>query len=114
MQFDVEARRLTYAGGDIANIGQLRTQVEVQQLQAVETARFTQGFHQLQHLNGCQTELGLFAAARLPFTGALRRQTRTHAQARHHVQAFGLFQHHVDLGHLLDHQVHLVPQLLAD
>ncbi|MOA02299.1 hypothetical protein D3C78_1217450 [compost metagenome] len=71
VQFNVETCRLAHAGSDIADIGQLRSQVEVQQLQAVETTRFAQGFHQLQHLNGCQTELGFFATARLPFTGTL-------------------------------------------
>lgn len=114
VQFNVKARRFAHAGGDIANVGQLRAQVEMQQLQAVETARFAQGFHQLQHLHRRQTELGFFAAARLPFAGALRRQARTHAQARHHVQPLSLFQHQVDLGHLLDHQVHLVPQFFSD
>ena len=36
VQLNVETRRFTHAGGDIANIGHLRAKVEVQQLQAVQ------------------------------------------------------------------------------
>ena len=47
MQFDVETRGFTHAGGDIANIGHLRTEVEVQQLQALKVPCGTQDLDQL-------------------------------------------------------------------
>ena len=113
MQLDVETRRFTHAGGDIANVGHLRAEVEVQQLQAVEVPCGTQDLHQLQNLGGRETELRLLTAGGLPFTGPLRGQTRTHAKARHHVQALGFFQHDGNFRHLLDDQIDLVAHLLA-
>ncbi len=113
VQLNVETRRLTHAGGDIANVRHLWAEVEVQQLNAVQTATFTQDFHQLQNLVGRQTELRFFTAGGLPFTGALRSQTRTHAKARDHVQTFCLFQHNGDFRHLLDDQIDLMAHLLA-
>ena len=113
VQFHIETRRFTNACGDIANIRHLRTEVEVQQLQALKMACLAQNFDQLQHLGRCEAELGLLAAGGLPFTGALRGQTRTYAKARHHVQALGLFQYDSDLGHLLNDQIDLVAHLLA-
>ena len=62
VQLDVETRGFTHAGGDVANIGHLRTEVEVQQLNAVQTTALAQDFHQLQHLVCRQAELGFLAA----------------------------------------------------
>ncbi len=86
----------------------------MQQLNAVQTTTLAQNFYQLQHLVGRQAELGFFTAGGLPFSGTLRRQTRTHAKARHHVQTLGLFQHDGDFSHLLDNQIDLVAHLLAN
>ena len=114
VQLNVETGGFTHAGGNIANVRHLRTEVEVQQLDAVQTTTLAQNFHQLQHLVCRQAELGFFAAGRLPFTGTLRGQTRTHAKARYHVQTLGFFQHDGDFGHLFDDQIDLVAHLLAD
>ena len=114
MQLNVKTGGFTHAGGDVANVGHLRTEVEVQQLNAVQTTALAQDFHQLQYLVCREAELGFFAAGGLPFTGTLGRQTRTHAEARHHVQSFSLFQHDRDFSHLLDNQIDLVAHLLAN
>ena len=113
-QFDVETRRLTHAGSDVADVGHLRTQMEVQQLQAVDATRFAHDLNQFQHLRRRQTKLRLFAAARLPFTGALRSQTRTDTETWHHIQTLRFFQHQPHFRHLLQHQIDLVAHLLAD
>ena len=93
VQLNIETRGFTNARGDIANIRHLRTKVEVQQLQAVETPGFTQGFNQLQYLSRRQAELRFFPAGGLPFTRALRSQTCTHAQTRNDIQTFCFIQH---------------------
>ncbi len=56
MQLNIETRGLAHAGRDIANVRHLRSQVEVQQLQTVQTPSVTQGLHQLQHLRRRQAE----------------------------------------------------------
>ncbi len=114
VQLDVETGRLTHARRDIADVGHLRTEVEVQELDAVQATTFTHDLHQLQNLVRREAEFGFLTAGGLPFTGALRGQTRTHAKTRHHVQALGLFQHDINLGHLLDDQIDLVTHLLAN
>ena len=86
----------------------------MQQLNAVQTTALAQDFHQLQYLVCRQAELGFFAAGGLPFAGTLRRQTRTHAKAWHHVQTLGFFQHDGDFGHLFDNQIDLVAHLLTN
>lgn len=79
-QLNVETRRFAHASGDVANVSHLRAEVEVQQLQAVETARVAHNLYQLQHLRRRQAELRFFAAARLPLAGSLRRQARADAR----------------------------------
>ena len=93
VQFHIETRGFTNACRDIANIRHLRTEVEVQQLQAVETPGFTQRFNQLQYLSRRQAKLRFFPAGGLPFTRALRSQTCTHAQTRNDIQTFCFIQH---------------------
>ena len=114
MQLNIETRRFTHAGGDIANVSHLRTEVEVQELQAFQMPCRAQNLNQLQNLRCRQAELRFFTAGRLPFTGALRGQTRTHAKARHDIQALGFFQHNGDFRHFFDDQIDLVAHLFAD
>ena len=45
VQFHIETRRFTHAGRDITDIRHLRTEVEVQQLDAVQTTALTQDFY---------------------------------------------------------------------
>ena len=56
VQLNVETRRLTYAGGDITNVRHLGAEMEVQQLDAVQTPTLAQNFYQLQHLVCRQAE----------------------------------------------------------
>ena len=114
MQLNIETGRLTHTGGDITDIRHLRTKVEMQQLQTIETPGFTQRFHQLQNLRCRQAKFGFFAAGGLPFARPLRSQTRTHAQTRNDVQTFGFIQHNGDFRHLLDDQIDFMAHLLAN
>ncbi|CCJ89762.1 hypothetical protein BN132_1690 [Cronobacter turicensis 564] len=114
VQLHIEAGGFAHAGGDIADVRHLGAQVEVQQLQAIQTIGFAQHLNQLQHLRRRQAEFRFFAAGRLPFAGSLRGEARTHAEARDHVQALRFFQHDFDFRHLFDDQIDLVAHLLAD
>ena len=77
-QLGVEAAALADAALDVADVGDLGAQVEVQQLQAVQLAEAAQTLHQRQDLGGGETELGHGTAARFPHAGAGGRQTGAH------------------------------------
>lgn len=77
-QFGVETAALADATLDVADVGDLGTQVEVQQLQAVQLAQPAQTLDQRQDLGGGQTEFGHGAAARFPHAGAGGSQLGTH------------------------------------
>ena len=99
---------------DIADVGDLRAEVEVQQLQRVQHVFFLQTLNHFENLRGRQTELGLLATACLPLALALERQTGTQTQTRGNAKLLGLIQHHLQLGHFLEHDVNAVTQLLTD
>lgn len=86
----------------------------MQQVQAVGVFGVTQRLPQVQHLTRRQPELGLVAAAVLPFARAQRGQAHAHAQARLDVQRACLFQHQRQLGRLFDDDEGLQAQLAAD
>ena len=113
-QLDEVAGRLAHAVGDVAHIGNLRTHVEVQQLQAVAHAGVAQALPQVQQLARVEPELGLVAAAVLPLAGAEAGQAHAHAQARLHAEGLRLLQHQLQLGGLLDDDEGLQAQLAAD
>ena len=113
-QLDEVAHRLAHAVGNVADVGDLRAHVEMQQLQAMAHAGIAQVLPQVQQLARIQPELGLVAAAVLPLAGAQRGQAHAYAQAGHHVQRLGFLQHQLQLGGLLDDDEGLQAQLAAD
>ena len=86
----------------------------MQQAEAVAHAGIAQGLPQIQHLARRQPELGLVAAAVLPFACAQRRQAHAHAEARLHAQGFRFFHHQRQLGGLLHHDEGLHAEFAAD
>ena len=113
-QLGVEACRLAHAAVHVADVGDLRAQVEVQHLHAVEMARPAQRVERAQDLPGGEAELGALAAGVLPLAGTDRGQANAQADARRHVQRRRLVQHDAQLGELLDDDVDPVTELLAD
>ncbi len=70
LQLHVNARRLHHRGLDLADVGDLAAQVEVQQLEAILHAG---GFHLIQRLQGFadrQAEFGAISAGGFPAAGA--------------------------------------------
>ena len=82
VQLDVDAGRFGQRALDVADVGDLAAEVEVQQLQAVGHAARLQVLERLQHLGERQAELGAVAARRLPAAGAAGGQLDAHADAR--------------------------------
>ena len=113
-QLDEIAHRLAHAGGDVAQVGDLRAHVEMQQLQAVELAGGAQALDQIQHLARRQPELGLVAAGVLPLAGAQGGQPQAHADARLNAELGRFLQDHVELGRLFDHDGGVEAEALAE
>ena len=112
-QLGVEAAALADAALDVADVGDLGAQVEVQQLQAVQLAEAAQTLHQRQDLGGGEAELGHGTAARFPHAGAGGRQTGAHPDVGLDVETSRLVEHHFQLGGLLHHDVDLVAHQVA-
>src|SRR4051812_43123920 len=112
-QLDIEARELLETELDEANVGDLRAEVEVDQLDDVEPARRLELVDRLHELRGVEPELRLLAAALLPPAEAARRELDAHARLGRDAHLVGDLQQHVDLAELLDDDVDLMPELLA-
>ena len=79
VQLDVDAGRLGQGVLDVADVGDLAAQVEVDQLQAVVHAAGLQVLERLQHLGERQAELGAVAGADSPPARARGGQLDAHA-----------------------------------
>ena len=77
-QFSVETAALADAALNVADIGDLGTQMEVQQLQAIQLAQPAQTLDQRQDLGGGETKFGHGATARFPHAGAGGSELGTH------------------------------------
>ena len=82
MQFDVDAGRLGQGVLDVADVGDLAAQVEVDQLQAIGHVALLEVLERLQHLGERQAELGAVAGAGPPAAGPARGQLDAHAEHR--------------------------------
>ena len=91
----------------------LRAEVEVDQLEAVQRIHVAQALDQRDDLARRQAEFRLLAAGVLPVALADGGQARAQTDARPHAETFSLFQYQFQLAGLLDHQVHAVAELLA-
>ena len=105
---------LTHAALNVADVGDLRTQMTVQQLQAVEQTCRTQALHQTQGLRGIQTEFGLFTTGVLPLAGADGGQPHAQTQQRLDPKRARFLDDQIQLGKFFHHNEDAVAQAFAD
>ena len=99
----VDAGALHDGGADVADVGHLRTEVIVQEPQAVEHVGLFQGVHDVHDLRGGQAEGGTLAAGPGPVAAALGDQLDAHAEERTHAERAGAFEDQLQLsGHFHD------------
>src|SRR5687767_12998873 len=87
--------------------------MKMDQLENFETSLVPQTVYELHELRGAEPELRLFTAALRPPTGAFRMQLDAHARSWSDAKLVGHLKQHVDFAQLLEHDVHLVAQLLT-
>ena len=120
-KFDVEAQcvelhvelcRLAQGGGDAAYFGDLRTDVEVDELEAVVHAHLVEHLQCFEQFRGVEAELGGVAAALLPLARAGGGQLDADAQVGAHAELLGGLGDGVQLGQLFHHEEHALAHLL--
>src|SRR5260221_11828510 len=112
-QLGVKARHLLEARLDVADVGDLRAEVEVDELHDVEAARCAKTLHGLHELRGVESELGLLTAALLPSPESGGRQLDSDAGRGRDTELLRRGEQHVDLAQLLDDDEYLMSELLA-
>ena len=113
VQLRVEARDLLQPGLDVADVGDLGAEVEVDELEDLEAVGVAQLVDDSNELARAESELRLLAAALRPAPMALGGQLDAHARLRRHAHLVGNTQQHIELTFLLDDDEHLVAELLA-
>ncbi|MCY1401181.1 hypothetical protein D9M71_162930 [compost metagenome] len=111
-QFAVVADGFLEAVLVVGQVGDLRTHVEVQQTHALVQAGLAEAFDHRQQLRRGQAELGLFATGIRPFRRGQRGQPHAQADLRQHADGGRFLDHQLNLGLLLDHDEHVVAELL--
>ena len=111
-QLGVVARDLLERRLDVADVGDLRPEVKVDQLDDVERIFRLELVEHPHEPRGREPELGLLSSGLRPPPGSLARQLDPDARGRAHPQLTRHLQQHVDLGQLLDHDEDPVPELL--
>ena len=111
-QVHVHAHGFVHRALDLADVGDLAAQMEVEQVQAIGHACVLQLLQRAHGFGGREAELGAVAARGFPAPGAAAGQL--HAQPDHgpHAHPRGVFQNQVQLGVFLDHRDDLAPDLL--
>ncbi len=110
----VDPRRLVHRVLHHADLGELRADVEVEELRALLLARLLQDLHRVDELGDGEPELREVAGRALPLPRAARRELR--AQADHGLDAHlvGEAQELRELGELLDDDDDLAAELAAE
>src|SRR3990170_1693731 len=106
----VITRDLLKTGLDVANVGDLRAEVKVNQLEDVQAPERLEPVHQLHQLRGAETELRLLAAAFRPAARTLGVELDPHTRRRHHPELVGNLEQNVDLAELLQNDEDLVAE----
>ncbi len=109
---DVEARDLLEPALDEADVRDLAAEVEVQQLDDVESSALAEPVDELHELHRVEPELRFLPGALRPPSGALGRELDADAARRRHPELVGDLEQHVDLAELLDDDEHTVADLL--
>jgi hypothetical protein len=112
-QLGVEPRNFRQTCLDVADIGDLRAEVEVDQAQNVEAAKRGELVDHLHQLAGREPELRLLSAALRPAPESFRRQLDANARRGLDAERVRGLEQHVELGQLLDDDEHLMPELLT-
>ena len=97
----------------VGQVGNLRAHVEVQQADALVQAGCAEALDHRQQLGCRQTEFGFLATGVRPLARCQGRQAHTQAHLRLDLEARRLFDHQPHLGLFLDHDEHVVAELLA-
>ena len=107
-QLGVVAADLLQPGLDVADVGDLAAEVEVDQLEDVLPAQPLELVEQLHQLDRAEPELRALAAALGPPARALGRELDPDAGRRLHAHLVGHLEQHVELAELLEHDDHRV------
>ena len=110
-QVDIVAAGLEHAAADVADIGDLRAEVVVQQLQAVEHVVLAQRVHEFHDLRGREAEQAAVTAALVPVAADLGGELHAQAEDRLHADAARALEDHRELGRRLDHEDAAVAEL---
>ena len=114
VQFDEDAGGLAHGVADRADGGDLRADVEVEELQAVEHSLLPELLDRVHHLAGGEAELRAIAGGFDPFARALGGEARAHADDRPHIELAGAADDGVDFLGPVDGDDHLTPELLGE
>src|SRR5690606_36156513 len=112
-ELDVEARDFGHREFDVADVGDLRAEVEVDHLEDVQLPRGLELVDHPHELGRVQPELAALARGLGPAAGARRGELDPDARDRVDVHLLGHAEDRRDLARLLDHDDDLVPELLA-
>ncbi|MCY1432142.1 hypothetical protein D9M71_481320 [compost metagenome] len=112
-QLAVVADRFLEAVLVVRQVGDLRAHVEVQQANALVQARRAETLDHRQQLRRRQAELGFLAAGVCPLARRQGRQAHAQADLRLDLERGRFFDHQADFGFFLDHDEHVVAELLA-
>ena len=111
VQLDVDAGRLGQGVLDVADVGDLAAQVEVDQLQAVLQPLGLQVLERVEHLGQRQPELRAVAGAGPPPPGAAGRQLDAHADRLADVELLHVLDDQLQLAELLDDRDDVLAEL---
>src|SRR6185437_1768079 len=112
-QFAVEARDLLQPRFDVADVGDLRSEMKMDELEHVLATGGLQPVHDLDQFARVQPELGLLATAFRPAPESLRRELDAYTSGRLHVHFVRDAQQRLELRDLFDHDEDLMAELLA-
>ncbi len=111
-QFDVKAGNFLQPGLDEPDVRDLRTEMEVDELEDFELSRLAKAVDEFDELRRIEPELALLPGTLRPTPGAFGRELHPHADRRAHLQLRRDLEQHVQLRQLLDDDEDLVPDLL--
>jgi hypothetical protein len=101
-EFGVDAGGFDDRGFDVADVGDLAAEVEVEECEAVLHAGGAELFEGAEGFGDGEAELGAVAAGGFPAAGAAAGEFDAHADARADAHARGVFQDEVEFGVLFD------------
>ena len=114
VQLHIELRSLAQGGLDAAYLGDLATDVEVDEAQAVLHVLLLQDLQRFEQLARRESELAGVAAALLPLAAARRGELDAYAQVRPYVQLLGKAGYELELVHLLHDEEDALAHLLGE